>query len=33
MQFNMCFPICGDGLIVGYEVCEDSNSSIYDGCY
>ncbi|CAK74991.1 unnamed protein product (macronuclear) [Paramecium tetraurelia] len=33
MLSHLCFPICGDGMTVGDEVCEDSNSSIYDGCY
>ncbi|CAD8214325.1 unnamed protein product [Paramecium pentaurelia] len=28
-----CYSNCGDGLIVGFEECDDSNSIPYDGCY
>ena len=27
-----CFPICGDGLIVGTETCDDGNQMSGDGC-
>lgn len=27
-----CFPICGDGLNVGKEVCDDGNTVSGDGC-
>jgi len=29
---NYCFPICGDGFIVGEETCDDKNTEINDGC-
>ncbi|CAD8208458.1 unnamed protein product [Paramecium pentaurelia] len=28
-----CYSYCGDGIIVGLEECDDSNSIPYDGCY
>jgi cysteine-rich repeat protein len=29
---QLCKPICGDGVIVGSEVCDDGNSREGDGC-
>lgn len=26
-------PICGDGLVVDLEECDDGNNLPYDGCY
>ncbi|CAD8125624.1 unnamed protein product [Paramecium sonneborni] len=33
IQNNQCTPFCGDGLVVGYEQCDDMNSIENDGCY
>ncbi|CAD8130867.1 unnamed protein product [Paramecium sonneborni] len=30
---NDCLPLCGDGIVVGNEQCEDLNNTPYDGCY
>ncbi|CAD8065646.1 unnamed protein product [Paramecium sonneborni] len=27
-----CIPICGDGMVLGYEQCDDANTIEYDGC-
>jgi cysteine-rich repeat protein len=27
-----CFPICGDGLVLGNEECDDANTNNGDGC-
>lgn len=27
-----CHPICGDGLRVGEELCDDANFNVFDGC-
>jgi cysteine-rich repeat protein len=29
---SVCLPICGDGLRVGSEVCDDGNLQNGDGC-
>jgi cysteine-rich repeat protein len=29
---NMCATFCGDGIIIGIEVCDDNNSISGDGC-
>jgi len=29
---SKCTPICGDGMIVGTEKCDDSNKNSTDGC-
>jgi len=29
---TICLPICGDGLKVGNEVCDDGNTISGDGC-
>lgn len=29
---NMCATFCGDGIIMGYEVCDDNNNINGDGC-
>ncbi|MBN2723033.1 MAG: DUF4215 domain-containing protein [Deltaproteobacteria bacterium] len=29
---SMCTPICGDGLITGWETCDDGNTVSGDGC-
>lgn len=29
----MCISICGDGITVGDEHCDDGNNIRYDGCY
>ena len=23
---NLCLPICGDNILVGYEICDDGNN-------
>ena len=28
----MCNPICGDGLIISPETCDDNNTVSWDGC-
>ncbi|CAD8125726.1 unnamed protein product [Paramecium sonneborni] len=33
IQDFQCTPYCGDGLVVGYEQCDDMNSIEKDGCY
>ncbi|CAD8071487.1 unnamed protein product [Paramecium sonneborni] len=33
LQGQMCLSICGDGLIVGNEQCDDSNLIDEDGCF
>ena len=30
--FYSCVPVCGDGLLVGNEVCDDNNTESMDGC-
>ncbi|CAD8059012.1 unnamed protein product [Paramecium sonneborni] len=30
---NDCIPFCGDGIIKGYEQCDDKNYIPFDGCY
>ncbi len=27
-----CLPLCGDGLLVGDETCDDGNNEAFDGC-
>ena len=29
---TICLPICGDGLIIGNETCDDKNTISGDGC-
>ena len=29
---SYCHPICGNGIITGYEGCDDGNLSPNDGC-
>jgi cysteine-rich repeat protein len=29
---NECYPICGDSLKLGVEVCDDGNTNNNDGC-
>lgn len=29
---NKCIEHCGDGIVMGNEQCEDSNSNPNDGC-
>ncbi|CAD8159995.1 unnamed protein product [Paramecium octaurelia] len=33
LKGNNCQPICGDGLISGYEQCDDENLLAEDGCF
>ncbi|CAD8120370.1 unnamed protein product [Paramecium sonneborni] len=33
IQNNQCTSICGDGIVVGNEQCDDMNSIQNDGCY
>ncbi|CAD8055706.1 unnamed protein product [Paramecium primaurelia] len=33
LKNNYCQPICGDGLISGYEQCDDENFLAEDGCF
>ncbi|CAK82971.1 unnamed protein product (macronuclear) [Paramecium tetraurelia] len=33
LEWNQCFPYCGDKLVVGNEECDDGNIIPYDGCY
>lgn len=29
---DICTPICGDGIIVSPEICDDNNTNNSDGC-
>lgn len=31
-QVDTCDPVCGDGVIVGSEACDDGDSDDLDGC-
>ena len=31
-RFDWCFPICGDGRRLGFELCDDGNLYNGDGC-
>ncbi|CAD8079160.1 unnamed protein product [Paramecium primaurelia] len=33
LEWDHCFPYCGDKLVVGYEECDDGNAIPFDGCY
>ncbi|CAD8101523.1 unnamed protein product [Paramecium sonneborni] len=33
LQRFKCIPICGDGLIVETELCDDNNNFQFDGCF
>ncbi|CAD8121703.1 unnamed protein product [Paramecium sonneborni] len=32
-NYNKCIPICGDGIIIGNEQCDDMNNEYNDGCF
>ena len=33
IESNRCIPYCGDGIVTGYEQCDDMNEDFNDGCY
>ncbi|CAD8082958.1 unnamed protein product [Paramecium sonneborni] len=33
VETHRCTPYCGDGIIIGYEQCDDMNDDFNDGCY
>ncbi len=32
MESDVCIPVCGDGVVVGGEVCDDGDTVAGDGC-
>lgn len=34
IQNYRCISICGDGVVIEeFEICDDGNDEMYDGCY
>ncbi|CAK74085.1 unnamed protein product (macronuclear) [Paramecium tetraurelia] len=33
IEQHKCTPYCGDGVVIGYEQCDDMNDDFNDGCY
>ncbi|CAD8085417.1 unnamed protein product [Paramecium sonneborni] len=33
IEYHRCIPFCGDGIVIGYEQCDDMNDDFNDGCY
>ncbi len=32
LRDGQCISVCGDGLIAGYDICDDGNNFDFDGC-